>query len=168
MQEDQIELDHKKMKYLIIDGYNLLHKIPYLKNLLRENPDSAQMTLLEMVKRNIKNDEKLILVLDGYSNFKSSNIIYSGNVTADEVIRSFIEEHYERDNLTVVSSDTYITDLARVCGCEVIKSEDFVKLKNLIGHQTSKGKKNEPKDEADEKPTSISKSDLDEFKKYFS
>ena len=44
------------MKYLIIDGYNLLHKIPYLKNLLRENPDSAQMTLLEMVKRNINND----------------------------------------------------------------------------------------------------------------
>ena len=75
------------MKYVIIDGYNLLHKIPRLKNLMKENPDSAQMNLLYTARRSLNSGEKLVLVLDGYSNFKSSDIIYSGNVTADEVIR---------------------------------------------------------------------------------
>jgi len=156
------------MKYVVIDGYNLLHKIPYLKNLLKENPDSAHMSLLEQVKRSLKSGEKLVLVLDGYSNFRSSNIIYSGNVTADEVIRTFIEDHYEKDSITVVSSDAYITNLASVCGCEVIKSEDFVRLKNMDIKPAGRRERKEKPDEDNEKPTDISKKDLDEFKKYFS
>lgn len=154
------------MKYVIIDGYNLLHKIPRLKNLMKENPDSAQMSLLETVRRSMNHGERLVLVLDGYSNFRSSDIIYSGNVTADEVIRSFIEDHYAKDSITVVSSDSYITGLAKVCGCEVIKSEDFVKLNKLSDLPLPRKEKKETNEE--EKPTDISKKDLEEFKKYFS
>ena len=154
------------MKYVIIDGYNLLHKIPGLRNLMKENPDSAQMNLLYTARRSLNSGEKLVLVLDGYSNFKSSDIIYSGNVTADEVIRNFIEDHYAKDSITVVSSDSYITGLAKVCGCEVIKSEDFVKLNKLSDLSLPRKEKKETKEE--EKPTDISKKDLEEFKKYFS
>ena len=154
------------MKYVIIDGYNLLHKIPGLRNLMKENPDSAQMSLLESVRRCMNHGERLVMVLDGYSNFRSNDIIYSGNVTADEVIRSFIEDHYAKDSITVVSSDSYITGLAKVCGCEVIKSEDFVKLNKLSDLSLPRKEKKETKEE--EKPTDISKKDLEEFKKYFS
>jgi predicted RNA-binding protein with PIN domain len=109
---------------------------------------------------------RVIFVFDGFSDIKKNNVIFSGRFTADEVIRRYIEDNYEIESLTVVSSDNGITNLAKICGCEVKKSEDF--WKELNPPASSKNKNiNQLLDKNGEKPERITKKELDEFKKYF-
>lgn len=150
-------------KYIIIDGNNLIHKIPELKNLFYKNPEAAQLGLYEKVKSRILRDGKIVLVFDGYGKEKN-NIIYSGKLTADEIIRRFIEENYEKNSVSVVSSDNYITSLAKACGCEVIKSELFIN-----DDTTKKTRINKPEDKSrSEKPEYATKKEIEELKRLFS
>ncbi|MFA5403652.1 MAG: NYN domain-containing protein [Ignavibacteria bacterium] len=153
------------MKTIIIDSNNLIHKISELKKLFSENPESAQLTLIESVKYKVNRNYKLIFVFDGFSNIKRNYVVLSGYKTADDVIKKYIEENYSKKTLTIVSSDTEIQRLAKVCGCEVKKSEDFWKELNP---SPTKGKNiNQLLYKDGEKPDRISKKELEEFKKYF-
>lgn len=153
------------MKTIVIDSNNLLHKVPEFKKLFGENPESAQLTLVESVKSKVNRNDKIIFVFDGFGNIKRNNITYSGKKSADDVIKNYIEDNYEKNILIIVSSDTEITRLARVCGCEVKKSEDFWKE---INPSPAKGKNiNQLLYKNGEKPDRISKKELEEFKKYF-
>jgi len=108
---------------------------------------------------------KLIFVFDGFGNIRKNNVYYSGKISADEVIRKYIEENYDKRTLTVVSSDAEIQRLAKVCGCEVKKSEDF--WKELNPSPTKRKNINQLLYKEGEKPDRISKKELEEFKKYF-
>lgn len=153
------------MKTIIIDCNNLIHKIPGLRNRISGQMDSVVLSLVEAVKSKVKNF-RVIFVFDGFSDIKKNNVIFSGRFTADEVIRRYIEDNYEIESLTVVSSDKGITNLAKICGCEVKKSEDF--WKELNPPASSKNKNiNQLLDKNGEKPERITKKELDEFKKYF-
>lgn len=151
------------MKYTIIDGNNLIHKIPELKNLFYKNPESAHLTLYEKVKLRIGRGEKLLLVFDGFGT-GNKNIIYSGKLTADEIIRRLIEENYEKNAISVISSDNYIASLAKACGCEVINSESFFK-ENTFKKSSGIKSKEIP---GNEKPEHVTKKEIAEFKKLFS
>jgi len=150
------------MRVVIIDGNNLLHKISGLKSLLKENPDAAYLSLYESLKTKLNRNEKLILVFDGFSNIQSKNIIFSGAITADEVIRKYIEDNYERQKIALVSSDNGIKSIAEKCGCEILNSEDFIVIKKKEKSVEQLLKKD------DEKPAGMSKKDFDFFKKSFS
>jgi len=154
------------MKTIIIDGNNLIHKMPNLKGRLTENPEAAQLSLTETVKSKIKKGEKVIFVFDGFSStIKSKNIIFSGSKTADDIIRKYIEDNYQKNVIKVVSSDMEILRLAKICGCEVIKSEDYIKeIRNTV----SKGKNiNHLLINDSEKPDGMSKKDFEFFKNNF-
>lgn len=153
------------MKTIIIDSNNLIHKVTEFKRLFSENPETAQHTLIESVKSKIRKDCKPVFVFDGFGNIKRKNVEYSGKQSADDVIKKYIEENYEKKSLMIVSSDLGITRLARVCGCEVKKSEEFWKELNPT---PLKGKNiNQLLYKNGEKPDRISKKELEEFKKYF-
>ena len=153
------------MRTIIIDGNNVIHKMQGIRKLFSENPESAQLTLYESIKSRLNKNDKLILVFDGFSNIKSPNILFSGVKKADEVIRRYIEENYNKKSIAVVSSDNEILSIAKACGCEILKADDFIvegKIKSTdnINHYL-------PKKE-DEKPDGMSKKDFDFFKKHFS
>jgi len=153
------------VKIIIIDSNNLIHKISEFKKLFLENTESAQYTLIESVKSKVNKNYKLIFVFDGFGNIKKANVIFSGKKSADEVIRKIIEDNYSNKSLTIISSDTGITRLAKVCGCEIKKSEDYWKELNP---SSLKGKNiNQLLYKESEKPDRISKKELEEFKKYF-
>ncbi len=101
------------MKTIIIDGNNLIHKIPHLKNLFSTDKESAMLALIESVKVRIHGNEKAVFVFDGYGNIKRSDVIFSNEITADEVIRKRIENFPDHRKLKIVSSDTGITNLAK-------------------------------------------------------
>jgi len=153
------------MKTIIIDSNNLIHKVPDFRKLFNENPESAQLTLVESVKTKVNRNYKLIFVFDGYGSVKRNYIEYSGNKKADDVIRKYIEDNYTSKTLCVVSSDAEIQRLAKICGCEVKTSEDFWKEINPPAVKEKNINQLIYKDE--EKPDRISKKELDEFKKYF-
>jgi predicted RNA-binding protein with PIN domain len=170
LQEDRIESDLKIltgfMKTIIIDGNNLIHKVPEYKKRFQENKEATALSLIESVKSKIKRT-KIVFVFDGFGDIKMNNVIFSGKLTADEVIRKAIEDNYEKKQFTVISSDAGITGLARICGCEVKTSEEFW---NEIKPKTVQNNKNINQllylDE-NEKPERITKKELNEFKKYF-
>ena len=152
------------MRTVIIDGNNLLHKMQNLKRLFKENPESAQLSLYESVKGKMSRNDKLVLVFDGFSNIKSANIIFSGVKTADDIIRKYIEDNYQKKSMAVISSDNEIISIARACSCEILKSEDFVSEKKTLKNKNINHLM--PKDS--EKPEGMSKRDFDFFKNKFS
>lgn len=167
MQDVQTESDlnfFEMQRIIIIDGHNLLNKIPEIKNLYRQDSGKAITKLFNAIKSSLKHKEKLILVLDGFGNQQNQYILYSGKISADEVIRKFIEENYQKSIIKVVSSDREISNLAKACGCDTILSEEFAKSLN----NNSKVNINQNKRIVEkEKPESISKKEFEEFKKYF-
>jgi predicted RNA-binding protein with PIN domain len=153
------------LKTIVIDSNNLIHKISEMKRLFSENAESAQLTLIESIKSKVNKNYKLIFVFDGFGNIKRNYVEYSGKKTADDVIKKYIEDYYRKKTLMIVSSDAEIQRLAKVCGCEVKKSEDFWKDLNP---SPTKGKNiNQLLYKEGEKPDRISKKELEEFKKYF-
>lgn len=153
------------MKTFILDSNNLIHKIPELKKIFSGNAESAQLSLIESVKTKVNKNYKLIFVFDGFGSVKRSYVEYSGNKTADDVIRKYIEDNYNRKTICVVSSDAEIQRLAKVCGCEVKNSEVF--WKEINPSPTKDKNINQLLYKDNEKPDRISKKELDEFKKYF-
>jgi len=145
------------MEKIIIDGNNLMHKIPHIN-------DSRKAVVEAVRSRIVKN---VIFVFDGYGT-DTSNVRFSGSQTADAIIRQYVEVNSGNTDLTVVSSDTGITDLAKVCSCRVIKSEDFwnsISSNDSVTPDKSVNQLYYYND--DEKPSGLSKKDIKEFKKYF-
>jgi len=158
------------MKTIIIDGNNLIHKIPSFKSNFASSPDSVRRALTESVRTRLKIKAKLIFVFDGFSENKITNSVFSGAKTADSIIRKYIEDNYEKTSIKVVSSDNEIVALAKVCGCEISSSENFWNEINS-GTSPTKGKNinqlyNYDKDEK-EKPNGMSKRDFNEYMKHF-
>jgi len=120
------------MKHYIIDGNNLIGKIKSLKSLQNNIKQASREKLANLLERYFINKKaKITLHLDGFAgesiNVSKMKIIYSENITADEKIKKQIEEIQSRRNLIVITSDNNLIEFARVCGCEVRKSETFVK-----------------------------------------
>lgn len=143
------------MIHYIIDGNNLVGKIPSLKSL----PDKqmARHRLSLMLERYFqKKKVKVSLHFDGFENepikVSGLKIHYSQDRSADEKIKKEIETIKNQKSVYVISSDLEIISFAKVCGCKVLKSEEF--YKQII---------NQNKQE-EEKPSNF---DTDEFKRLF-
>lgn len=154
---------------IIIDGNNLIHKIPVFKKSFAINPDNCRRTLIEAVKGRLRIKAKVIFVFDGHSGEKLHNVIYSGTKTADSVIRNYIEENYNKHSIKVVSSDNEIASLAKVCGCEVSTSEKF--WSDLNPSSTIKSQNINQlyiyDTDDKEKPKGMNKKDFNEYLKHF-
>jgi len=99
------------------------------------------------------------LHFDGYEsnrlNISNGKIIYSESRTADEKIKNQISSFKNRSEIVVVSSDNGIRDYAKVCGCSLMKSEEFYKGLTV-------------KNESDDEEKRIKEiNNIDEFKKLF-
>ncbi|MBK8981967.1 MAG: NYN domain-containing protein [Ignavibacteria bacterium] len=155
-------------KIILIDGNNVLHKSSVLKQLFIKDKIAARRSLIEKVKTRFGSGCNIEFYFDGHSDSKSSGVFFSGNKTADELIRSRLERSEDHRNFTVVSSDNFVTGLAKACGCIVISSEEFLKDIENDG-LVFKGKNiNELYIPDSEKPRSLSRKELEFFRDKFS
>jgi len=118
--------------HYIIDGNNVIGKIPSLKRLQIKDKQGSREKLASMVGRNFgKMNAKVSLHFDGYPGgdikILKVKVIYSKTVTADEMIKKEIEKSKNPRNLVVITSDSNLSDFARKCSCTIISSEDFVR-----------------------------------------
>jgi predicted RNA-binding protein with PIN domain len=127
------------MKYLI-DGNNVIGKIPFLTNLQKKDKQASREKLAHFIDRYFASKKvDVFLHFDGFANQKiktnKTKIVYSDNRTADEEIKKQIENEKNKRCLVVISSDMNVRDFAKVCGCEVILSEIFrkeiMKIQNM-------------------------------------
>lgn len=145
------------MQLYIIDGNNLIGKIPSLKNF--SDKQSARERLALMIERYFYGKKlNVSLHFDGFEiepiKISGIKIKYSLSRPADELIKKEIENLNTGKSTTVVSSDLEIISFAKVCGCRIIKSEEFY---SQMINQADKNKDNE-------KPSDFNS---EEFKKLF-
>ncbi|MCL5029936.1 MAG: NYN domain-containing protein [Bacteroidetes bacterium] len=121
------------MKHYIIDGNNVIHKIKKFEKLLQKDKQTPREKLAFLIEDFFRGKQvKISLHYDGYERIPIKldliKIIYSSNKIADEKIKHEIESEANRKNIVVVTSDDNLKDFARKCSCEVISSEDFIKM----------------------------------------
>lgn len=148
------------MLHYIIDGNNLIGKIKSLHKIQNADRQGSREKLLFLLDRFFFNKKAIITVhLDGFQKLPIKpdrvKIIYSDKITADEKIKKQIETISSRKNIIVVTSDSNLSEFARVCSCKVIPSEDFAASLNRMNFQ----------DDEEAKIKAID--NVEEFKKLF-
>ena len=118
------------MLHYIIDGNNVIGKIPELFALQKNDKQRSREQLVFLLQRYFR-DKKINLTLhfDGYANsplpLSKGKIVYSENRTADSLIKENIERIKNRKNIILVTSDNELINFGRACGCTIISSKDF-------------------------------------------
>lgn len=119
-------------KRYIIDGNNLIGKIPGLKAIPKANRQSARERLCHILDRYFADKKiKVSLHFDGFAGpaikASSLSIHYSSGKPADDLIKHEIEMAKNPKLLTIISSDHNLTSFAKACSCTIINSEAFVR-----------------------------------------
>jgi len=123
------------MLHYILDGNNLIGQHKQLQHLQKSNKQSSREKLAFIIG-NYFADKKVTVSLhfDGYPKesikILKAKIIYSENKTADDKIKYEIEFAKNRSKIVLVSSDNNLKEFAKVCGCKVLSSLEFISLLN--------------------------------------
>lgn len=118
------------MTHYIIDGNNLIGKIPSLKKSQAKDNQANRFGLISILNSYFAGKKiTLSLHFDGFEKEKlhlsKGKLIYSNNKSSDTKIREEIERSKNPKLITLISSDREIINFARVNSCSVILSEDF-------------------------------------------
>lgn len=125
-----------KDKYLIVDGYNIVHAWDELKCLLEDNIDGARMKLLDILS-NYQAFVKceLIVVFDAYKvkgnlgemfDYHNIHVVYTKEAeTADSYIEKLTHKISKDYQVTVATSDGLIQLITRGQNCRVISAREL-------------------------------------------
>ncbi|MCF7874884.1 MAG: NYN domain-containing protein [Candidatus Omnitrophica bacterium] len=146
------------MLQFIIDGYNLVHKIPEVKG--SSTPCSDLLTFIYKNKLTGSNNNEVWVIFDGgqppyqINNFQYK-IRFSSQESADDLIIKKIEGIDNRKQTVVVTDDRQLAYRARFLGARSISVDEFV----------SKTKKRKKKEETKDIEYSLQREITEELKK---
>lgn len=133
------------MLLYIIDGFNLVHKIPSVKK-----SDIPQLELIHYIKNNKltgSHNNKVVIVFDGALQMEAKKeaefeVIFSAERSADDLIKLRIDKikssKYPLSEVIVVSDDREIRDYAKKQGAVSERAGDFIKPAKKIVKEESK------------------------------
>jgi predicted RNA-binding protein with PIN domain len=158
----------KMIKHVVIDGYNLAHKLnlKITKGTLQQVRDKVQHLVSKYATRKKCN---ATIVFDG--KWVLENVVQNDYVevvfstsgeNADTRIKRIIDETPNKSSLCVVSSDNEILNYAKVSRAKTMISEDFIAELNAKPDNPSM-----PTGNDDQKPDNLDLGDLDRWKKLF-
>ena len=119
------------MSQLIIDGYNVIHKIPQLRQHLDKSLEDARMALASFVLtwgRTHSHQGKITIVFDGRDTVCSSagnnlcgvSCIYTKTKQdADDRIIAMVRNNPNSKETIVISDDNYVTNNCKAHGAQV-------------------------------------------------
>ncbi|MCG8608221.1 NYN domain-containing protein [bacterium] len=124
------------MNKIIIDGYNMIHRVPELRQFLRASLEDARNELIQRIKSYLLDKAiEIIIVFDGseappglppIEQHRRLKVIFSKRpFKADPVIISLISGSKKRQSLIIVSDDGEIKRAARSGGAMSISTSDF-------------------------------------------
>ncbi|KJR47168.1 hypothetical protein UF75_2465 [Desulfosporosinus sp. I2] len=123
-------------EYLLVDGYNIIHAWPELKELVDDNMDGARMKLLDTLS-NYQGIRKcqIIIVFDAYRvqghleeviDYHTIHMVYTREAqTADQYIEKFAHDHQKNYNITVATSDGLQQLIIRGAGCALLSAREL-------------------------------------------
>ena len=99
---------------MLVDGYNIIFAWPELKELARDNMDSARERLLDtLIKYQGVKKCRIIVVFDAYRvqrhieeviNYDTICVVYTREAqTADQYIEKFAHDNYKKYDITVAT-----------------------------------------------------------------
>jgi predicted RNA-binding protein with PIN domain len=160
------------METIIIDAYNLMHKVTELRLLLAQSQDICVDTMVSKLSSHyFGKGIKCILVFDGFGKNKHEhNIDVKFAKTgvgpdyghADALIKHLVDKARNPKLLKIVSSDRDITFFAKECGSRIQTSESFwgeVKDRRIDRIEAIR--------ESKEKPEIVTKGEFDFLMKEF-
>jgi len=117
----------------IIDGFNLIHKIPVLKN--SNNPHWGLIQFIKVNKLTGSRNNKVIVVFDGGPNSEAAGetdfeVVFSQNKSADEIIEAILKRAKNKGETIVVSDDREIRSFVKREGAKSCRTTDFIKIKD--------------------------------------
>lgn len=124
-------------RYVIIDGYNVMHAHPEYGLLARRDIDSARIRFISDLTAVVGEESRMVVVFDGAGNPASDGaprhvgglvVIFSpAGVTADTVIEALAQRARARGEAAmVVTSDGATRDAVRTGTVSVRSAESFV------------------------------------------
>lgn len=127
------------MNKIIIDGYNLIHRVPELAKILEVSLEQARDELIRLIKRYLLSKQvEIIVVFDGnHSQIGIENahqtrklkIVFSKYpFKADPMIKNLIGNESNKKSLTIVTDDSDIIQFAKANKTRVSASADFHNL----------------------------------------
>ncbi|TGE34494.1 TetM/TetW/TetO/TetS family tetracycline resistance ribosomal protection protein [Desulfosporosinus sp. Sb-LF] len=123
-------------EYLLVDGYNIIHAWPELKELVDDNMDGARMKLLDTLS-NYQGIRKcrIIVVFDAYRvqghleeviDYHNIHMVYTKEAqTADQYIEKFAHDNQKKYNITVATSDGLQQIIIRGAGCALLSAREL-------------------------------------------
>ncbi len=134
--------NNPKPKYLLVDGYNIIHSWDDLKELLDErrsdgtDMDGARYKLLDyMSEYRALKDTEIIVVFDAYRvrghitekmDYRGVHVVYTKEAeTADQYIARFTVENTKNLDITVATSDGLVQLITRGENCKLMSGNDL-------------------------------------------
>ncbi len=126
----------KKEEYLLVDGYNIIHAWPELKEHVKDNMDGARSKLLETLSnyQGIKKCQ-IMVVFDAYRleghqeeviDYQNIRMVYTKEAqTADQYIEKFAHDNIKKYNIIVATSDGLQQIIVRGAGCFLLSAREL-------------------------------------------
>ena len=121
------------MLVYIIDGFNLIYRVTSLKN--SSTPHQALINYIKINKLSGSTNNKVLIVFDGNPNLAAIQqrerfeVFFSGESTADELIKKRLSRMKNKKEVVVVSDDREVRDDAKAQGARICRIDDFIKVK---------------------------------------
>ena len=144
---EKVPKEAKPVKeYLLVDGYNVIHAWPDLKELAQMNFEAARNKLMDILC-NYQGYKKIpvILVFDAYKvegfqqeiqKYHNIHVVYTKEAeTADQYIEKVVHEIGKRYHVTVVTSDGIEQIVTLGQGGTLISSREFLEEVNIVRRQ---------------------------------
>lgn len=123
-------------KYLIVDGYNIVHAWDELKELLPEHLEGARMKLMDQLcDYQALTKVELILVFDAYKvkgnlgemfDYHNIHVVYTKEAeTADAYIEKLTHKIARREQVTVATSDGLVQLITRGQNCQILSAREL-------------------------------------------
>ena len=125
-----------KEKYLIVDGYNIVHAWDDLKGLINDNLDGARMKLMDILSNyQAFTQYETIVVFDAYKvkgnlgemfDYQNIHVVYTKEAeTADSYIEKLTHNISKEYQVTVATSDGLVQLITRGQNCIVMSAKEL-------------------------------------------
>ncbi|MDK2807365.1 MAG: ribosomal protection tetracycline resistance protein [Clostridiales bacterium] len=126
----------KKERYLLVDGYNIIHAWTELSKHVEDNMDGARERLLEILSnyQGIRGGH-IIAVFDAYRrighkeevfDYHNIHLVFTREAqTADQYIEKFAHENGKRFEIVVATSDGLQQMIVRGAGCQLMSAREL-------------------------------------------
>lgn len=127
------------MKTFIIDGYNVIYKIPQFENKLDDSLQAAREALVDFIRVNKVKTSDYVIVFEGKDEYAGLSPLNTGNVRiiftktreeADRRIVDMLKSAASTHDFVIVSDDNYVRNHARAFGAIGMSAEEFFRVKS--------------------------------------